>query len=124
MMYYSYTSILLALFISCVVTAEESVTTADVSSITSYQEANFGTTYGSTCACATLSVLFKSKVLYPGTAAYTTEATHYWDIKEALSPKCIFVPASANDAAKGVVALNVCKSQFAVRGGGHMPVGS
>jgi len=64
----------------------------------------------------------QTKVIFPGSAAYQAEATNYYDLREDLSPKCIFVPANANDVAKGVVVLEVCKSEFAIRGAGHMPV--
>jgi hypothetical protein len=70
-----------------------------------------------------LTGLFWGKVFYPGSSSYVYEAkTHYYDLREDLAPKCVFVPQTANDVAKGVVVLNVCQSQFAVRGGGHMPV--
>lgn len=103
--------------------ADDSVTEAERSSITTFKLKNFGTTFGSTCACTILSSLFGPKILYPGSAAYEQESTYYWDIKGALTPKCVFVPANAKEIARGVVALNLCQSQFAVRGGGHMPVG-
>ena len=102
--------------------ADDSVTDAEISSINSVKSVSFGTTVGSTCACGMLNTLFRGKVHFPGSSNYTAEATHYWDLKESLSPKCVFVPANSHDVAKGVVTLNVCKSQFAVRGGGHMPV--
>jgi len=104
--------------------ANTSVSDADRIAITALQATNFGTNLGSTCACTILNSLFRGKVLFPGSAAYTAEATHYWDLRADLSPKCVFVPATARDVAKGVVALDVCKSQFAIRAGGHMPVGS
>jgi len=104
--------------------ADDSVSDADRSLITNFWATNLSTSIGSTCACTILSSLFQGKVLSPGSPAYTSEATHFWDLRENLSPKCIFVPATANDVAKGVVILDVCQSQFAVRGGGHMPVGS
>lgn len=103
--------------------ASVSVSDADRLAITNLQVTNFGTKLGSTCACTILNGLFRGKVLFPGSAAYTAEATHYWDLRADLSPKCVFVPATASDVAKGVVALNVCQSQFAIRAGGHMPVG-
>ncbi|KAL2063148.1 hypothetical protein VTL71DRAFT_6220 [Oculimacula yallundae] len=62
------------------------------------------------------------KVHYPGSAAYRSESTHYWDSRASKSPKCVFVPIHVDEVAQAVVALNLCKSQFAVRGAGHMPV--
>lgn len=77
---------------------------------------------GTVCACALLRTFFSSKTFFSGTAVYTTEATHFWDLRADLSPGCIFVPATANDVAKGVVIFSMCQAQFAVRAGGHMPV--
>lgn len=102
--------------------ADFSVSDAEISSINTVKTTNYGTTIGSTCACGVLGFFFQGKIHFAGSPTYTNETTYYWDLKEKLSPKCTFVPADAHDVAKGVVILNVCKSQFAVRGGGHMPV--
>jgi hypothetical protein len=80
---------------------------------------------GPDCGCTVLRGIFSefpSKLLFPGKSNYTSEATHYYDLRSDLSPKCIFVPTCANDVAKAVVVLNACQATFAVRGGGHMPV--
>ncbi|RFU31559.1 hypothetical protein B7463_g4772, partial [Scytalidium lignicola] len=91
--------------------------------ITSLKSVNYGTSFGSTCACDLLSlVLGKQSVLFPGSTNYTTQATHYYTTRVDLSPKCVFVPNSVNDVAIGVVILDVCQSNFAIRGAGHMPV--
>lgn len=105
--------------------ADESVTASDIAVITEYKAKNSGTTTGSTCACTVLSGLYKDKVFFPGSGTYTYESkTHFYDLREDLSPKCVFVPKTANDVAKGVTVFKVCGSQFAVRGGGHHPVSS
>lgn len=82
----------------------------------------FGNSTGSACACGVLDIVLPGKVIHPGTTDYTNETTHYYDKREDLAPKCVFVPGRAGDVALGVVALKLCKSPFAVRGGGHMPV--
>lgn len=99
-----------------------SVTDAERYSINNVKSINFGTTLGSACACGVLATFFRNNIHFPGAPAYKNETTYYWDLKEALSPRCIFVPSTTHDVAKGIVILNACKSQFAVRGGGHMPV--
>lgn len=84
--------------------------------------ASYGTSLGSTCACNVLKYHYKDAVLFPGSAEYTKEATHYWDLRADLSPKCVFTPATEVEVAGGTLALNLCKSVFAIRSGGHMPV--
>lgn len=105
-------------------TVQAAIPDSDANLITALKSQNFSTTLGSTCACTILNTIFPghAKVLFPNSTAYTTEATHYWDLRSDLSPSCVFVPASAGDVAKGVVILRTCQSQFAIRGGGHMPV--
>lgn len=103
--------------------ADDSVTDSDISVITDFKQQNFGTTIGSSCACTILTGLFWGKVFFPGSSNYTYESkTHFYDLREDLAPKCVFVPKTANDIAKAVVVFEVCQSQFAVRGGGHHPV--
>lgn len=100
----------------------QSCSAEEALSIKSSVQTNWGAKLGSTCACETLNLLFPGKIARPGSDTYNNETTHYWDRKEALSPKCVFIPGSPHDVAKGVVVLKTCKSQFAVRGAGHMPV--
>jgi hypothetical protein len=82
----------------------------------------FGNSTGSTCACGVLDIVLPDEVIHPGTTDYTNETTRYYDKREDLAPECVHVPGSANNVALGVIALKLCKSPFAVRGGGHMPV--
>lgn len=76
-----------------------------------------------TCACGILEqVVGSNSILFPGSANYTTQNTHYYTTRADLAPACIYVPATVADVAIGVVALDVCQTQFAVRGAGHMVV--
>jgi hypothetical protein len=79
------------------------------------QASTFGTTLGSTCACANLKERFPNEVLFPNSTAYFAQATDYYDLRADLSPKCIFFPASAEDISKGIIILDICQSQFAIR---------
>lgn len=79
-------------------------------------------TKGSTCGCSSLEWLFPGMILRPSTDEYSQETTYYWDRRGVLAPSCVFVPAASIDLAIGVVALKLCGAEFAVRGGGHMPV--
>lgn len=110
------------LSLSSFVLANDSVSAADHAAIKSLRSSNYGTTTGSSYAYAVLNYLLQGKVLFPGSTAYQAEDTQFYDLREDLSPKCIFVPANTNDVVKGVVALEVCKSEFAIRGASHMPV--
>ncbi|KAI9055916.1 hypothetical protein LZ554_000852 [Drepanopeziza brunnea f. sp. 'monogermtubi'] len=100
----------------------ESCSASDREAITALGARTFGTSAGSSCGCHILNTLFAGKVLFPGSSAYKAEATHYWDLRANQAPKCVFVPTTVQDVAKGVFTLEVCQSQFAVRGAGHMPV--
>lgn len=115
---------LLLPFLLGLASADSSCSVSDAIAIAKLQTAQFPNNLGlgSSCACTILEALFSTKVLFPGSSEYTAEATHFYDLREDLSPKCIFVPETVNDVAKGVVVLDVCQSQFAIRGGGHMPV--
>ena len=95
----------------------------EASSINELVSQKFKYSLGLTCACEILDFLLPGQVFLPGAINYTIENTHYWDLREDLSPKCVFVPETTHDVAKGVLILKSCQSQFAVRGGGHMPVG-
>lgn len=99
-----------------------SLPSAEYEKIKSLKEAS--SAKGSECACNILTGLFESKSHQPESAVYTTESTHHWDTRANALPKCVFVPTTADEVAQAVVTLNMCKSQFAIRGAGHMPVGS
>ena len=102
--------------------AAESVLSEKIAQSIRELAAKYGTTLGSTCACNVLKFHYKNQVLYPGSEEYTKEASHYWDARATLSPKCVFVPQNELEVAGGTLALNLCKSVFAIRSGGHMPV--
>jgi len=78
----------------------------------------------SECACNILAKLFDNKLYENGSEIYKAESTHYWNARGTPLPRCVFVPTDPNEVAQAVVTLGLCKSQFAVRGGGHMPVRS
>jgi hypothetical protein len=101
----------------------QSVSDEDISDIQNLRAAHFNSS-GSTCGCDLLSHLFNAETSYSLTlgGSYLNESTHYYDLREDLGPKCVFVPRSSHDVAIGVVALKACNSPFAVRGAGHMPV--
>ena len=93
---------------------------AELARIKSLQTSN--SAIGSECGCDILSRVFDDKLYKPGSEIYTAESTHFWNARGTLLPKCVFVPTDASEVAQAVVTLGSCKSQFAVRGGGHMPV--
>jgi hypothetical protein len=98
-----------------------SCSAAQISNINALR-ASIKTSSGLECACQLLTDIFPTKVLTTNSSAYEAQATDYWDRRSDLAPGCIFVPDSPNEVAVGVVIFKVCQSQFAVRGGGHMPV--
>ncbi|KAK7754346.1 hypothetical protein SLS62_003639 [Diatrype stigma] len=72
------------------------------------------------CACTELSQKLPDSVLVPTSANFTTETKHFWDIRSAVSPACMFFPTSADEVSEGVATLTSCNAEFAIRGGGHM----
>ncbi|KAI9369550.1 hypothetical protein BJX61DRAFT_549511 [Aspergillus egyptiacus] len=61
--------------------------------------------------------------LRPDSENYTAHAVDaYWDVRAALSPACIFLPASTAEVATAMKIIGSCDAQFAIRGGGHMNV--
>lgn len=110
-----------AVYAAAIVDTSDSVSAADIATV-SAKSKSCGSTIQSTCACTVLGALLSGSVFLPGTANYTAESTYYWDKREALAPKCVFVPASTKNLALGVLVLQTCQSPFAIRGGGHMPV--
>lgn len=93
---------------------------AELARIKSLQTSN--PAIGSECGCDILSSLFNNQLYEPGSEIYDAESMHYWNARGTLLPRCFFVPTDASEVAQAVVTLGLCKSQFAVRGGGHMPV--
>ncbi|KAL3463484.1 hypothetical protein BJX64DRAFT_256825 [Aspergillus heterothallicus] len=96
---------------------------ASATSSTAATTANSGSAKNVLCACRKLSNSFPNRIIYPGSANYTKEATDaYWDERTALSPSCILVPNTADEVATALKAISYCDAPFAVRGGGHMNV--
>lgn len=79
---------------------------------------------GVSCACTQLSTQYEGSVLFQDSANYTAETTAYWDVRSDMSPRCIFLPTSADQVANAVSIFASCGAEFAVRGGGHMNVSS
>lgn len=78
---------------------------------------------GAACACTKLASQFPpSSVLFSNSTGYTDETLAYWDRRAVLDPRCIFLPASAEQVATGMDMISSCGAQFAVRAGGHMNV--
>ena len=101
----------------------EDITDDDIMDIATAQTNTFGNTVGSICGCTLLSIFAFGKVYWPGSSQYLTESTtKYWSKTSWNNPRCIFVPTTAKDVAKGVSIVNTCSAEFAIRGGGHMPV--
>jgi hypothetical protein len=91
--------------------SSQNITIADLSS-------------GASCACAHLTSKYGNLVLAPNSTQYTAEATDFWDVRSDLLPRCIFLPAKADQVAEAVSTFVSCGAQFAIRGGGHMNVGN
>ncbi|PVH79915.1 FAD binding domain protein [Cadophora sp. DSE1049] len=102
------------------VRGDSSFPPSELAKIKSLQSSTSAT--GSDCACNILTKLFEDRLHQSGSEVYTAESTHYWNSRGTLLPRCVFIPMSADEVAQAVVTLGLCKSQFAVRGGGHMPV--
>jgi hypothetical protein len=104
-----------------IVSTTDSISTTDQATINTFVKKCGGT--GSVCGCSVLTSVFgSSQVFAPGSATYQKEAAYYWDSREIVAPKCVFVPTSTASLAKAMAVFTGSKSPFAVRGGGHMPV--
>ncbi|KAI1857468.1 hypothetical protein JX265_011203 [Neoarthrinium moseri] len=75
-----------------------------------------------TQSCAALGLKFPSKVFYPGDTVYEYETQAFWSNTELMNPTCVFRPESASDVSGGVGLSRESKTNFAVRGGGHMGI--
>ncbi|KAF8460077.1 hypothetical protein BDZ91DRAFT_700669 [Kalaharituber pfeilii] len=101
----------------------EELTESEISSFSSIKATSFGSALRSFCGCTLLSVFAIGKVHFRGSAKYETESTtKFWSKTSWNTPACVFVPTSAKDVAKGITIATLCGSEFAIRGGGHMPV--
>ena len=84
-----------------------------------------------TCAvlsrgCQRLAKHHSDDVFLPGhqVYAYETGPDEFWSNTQLMSPDCVFRPRSSGQLADAISLLNDLpfSSQFAVRGGGHMPI--
>jgi len=78
---------------------------------------------GVACACYLLRKYDQYAVSQVGEEEYLKEANGYWSATVWTTPRCIFTPSGASDVAKGITIMRECKALFAVKGGGHYPVG-
>ncbi|KAI3337024.1 FAD binding domain protein [Xylariaceae sp. AK1471] len=72
--------------------------------------------------CGELKRLFGSKLSLPATREYSIVAPENWSETAQLSPGCLFEPDTAQDVANALRIPVQRGTEFAVRGGGHMPV--
>ncbi|KAF8461972.1 hypothetical protein BDZ91DRAFT_699149 [Kalaharituber pfeilii] len=102
------------------------ITTTEKSNITNAKSTIFGSSFSATCGCTLLSIYSffgESEVFYSGSSTYASETQgQFWSQTLWTTPKCVFVPRTAKDVAKGVFIATLCRSEFGVRGGGHMVV--
>ena len=52
-----------------------------------------------------------------------TTIIDFYTASAMLGPKCVFEPSSSDEMAEAVLTLRNVSSPFAIRGGGHMPIG-
>lgn len=74
-------------------------------------------------ACQELQALYPAVTHYPNSTGYVQDNEDFWSQASALGPACIFTPARAEDLGHAVQILKSFSSPFAMRGGGHMPIG-
>lgn len=74
-------------------------------------------------ACLELQTRYPAATHFSNTSAYTADNTDFWSQASALEPACIFAPSLAEELGEAVKILTALRSPFAMRGGGHMPIG-
>lgn len=79
---------------------------------------------GVAAACSELGESHASLTLLPNTAEYDKEVINVWDKRSNLLPGCIFRPETDSQVASALRIFHANNAQFAVRGGGHLPVSS
>lgn len=72
--------------------------------------------------CDALSKSVPDTIFYRGDDVYEYESTQFWSNNELMDPECVFRPSSADEVAQAVQIMQDTKTQFAVRGGGHMAI--
>lgn len=73
-------------------------------------------------ACQELANKYPNQLYLPSSLQYANETASYYSREEVLQPYCVFAPASAQQVAQGLSVFRSTKTQFAVRGAGHMTV--
>ena len=74
-------------------------------------------------ACLELQARYPFATYFSNTSNYDKDNTDFWSQASALGPACIFAPSLAEDLGEAVKVLTTLRSPFAMRGGGHMPIG-
>lgn len=73
-------------------------------------------------ACAELQESYQNLTLFPNATEYDAEIINTWDKRANLVPACIFRPTEDTQVSKALAILHRNNAEFAVRGGGHLPV--
>jgi hypothetical protein len=73
-------------------------------------------------ACSELQGEYPNLTLFPNTTDYDDEVINTWDKRANLIPGCIFRPTKGTQVTKALSIFHRNKAEFAVRGGGHLPV--
>ena len=74
-------------------------------------------------ACLELQNRFPGATHFSNTSSYIQDNTDFWSQASELGPACIFAPSAAEELGEAVKVLTALRSPFAMRGGGHMPIG-
>ncbi|EXF78021.1 FAD binding domain-containing protein [Colletotrichum fioriniae PJ7] len=72
--------------------------------------------------CQGLRGDFGNSTLLPDDGAYTQEVQVPWSARSWLRPACIFAPLDAQQLSSGLKQIVDQQVEFAMRGGGHMPI--
>ncbi|KAK1633646.1 FAD binding domain-containing protein [Colletotrichum phormii] len=72
--------------------------------------------------CQGLRRDFGNSTLFPKDEPYTEEVQVPWSARSWLRPACIFAPLNAQQLASGLERIVDHQVEFAIRGGGHMPI--
>jgi FAD/FMN-containing dehydrogenase len=74
-------------------------------------------------ACLELQARHPAATYSSNTSSYDIDNTDFWSQSSALGPACVFAPSIAEELGEAVKVLTALRSPFAMRGGGHMPIG-
>ncbi|KAE9578544.1 hypothetical protein CGMCC3_g5561 [Colletotrichum fructicola] len=73
-------------------------------------------------ACQNLKSAFANSTILADDEVYMEETQVPWSARSWLGPACIFAPTNANQLSSGLRCIVEQEVQFAMRGGGHMPI--